>query len=144
MATADEPHDRRSRTRIPALRSDQAALTSERRSYTPTTLIAMKVSLASRIVLVEGLTEEHSLPIYAEAMEGCQFDSNGISVVECGSASASMDRVFVIFNEPHIPCYMLFDYDCGNVDKSIIEKSKGLLILAGEAMDALSTPESPL
>lgn len=90
---------------------------------------------ASKIILTEGLTEEYSLPIYADALPACSFDPQGISVVECGGKGA-MDRLFRIFNELHIPCYILFDYDNGNPDKNIIEKSKELLALAGENQDA--------
>ena len=86
---------------------------------------------ASKIVLVEGLTEEYSLPIYADVLPDCSFDPHNISVVECGG-KGSMDRLFRIFNELHIPCFMLFDYDNGNKDKNIIDKSKELLLLAGE------------
>lgn len=93
---------------------------------------------ASRIILVEGLTEEYSLPIYADALPNCSFDPRGISVVECGG-KGSMDRLYRIFNELHIPCYILFDYDSGNTDKNIIEKSKELLSLAGKTID---TPQS--
>lgn len=93
---------------------------------------------ASKIILVEGLTEEYSLPIYADALPGCSFDPKGISVVECGG-KGSMDRLYRIFNELHIPCYILFDYDFGNSDKKIIKKSKELLALVGELLDA---PES--
>jgi len=46
-----------------------------------------------------------------------------------------MDRLFRIFNELHIPCYLLFDYDSGNSDKNITDKSKELLALAGESQD---------
>jgi hypothetical protein len=90
---------------------------------------------ASKIILVEGLSEEYSLPIYADALPDCSFDRQGISVVECGGKGA-MDRLYRIFNELHIPCYILFDYDCNNADKSIIEKSKELLALAGEPQEA--------
>ncbi|MGI6379290.1 MAG: ATP-dependent nuclease [Anaerolineae bacterium] len=93
---------------------------------------------ASKIVLVEGLTEEYSLPIYADALPGCSFDPMGISVVECGG-KGSMDRIYRIFNELHIPCYMLFDYDYGNPDANIIEKSRELLTLAGLPADAPQT-----
>jgi hypothetical protein len=55
--------------------------------------------------------------------------------VECGG-KGSMHRLFRIFNELHIPCYMLFDYDIGNKDKNTIAKSKELLALAGESQDA--------
>lgn len=91
---------------------------------------------ASKIILVEGLTEEYSLPIYADALADCAFDLQGISVVECGGKGA-MDRLFRIFNELHIPCYLLFDYDSGNSDKNIIDKSKELLALVGKSQDAL-------
>lgn len=90
---------------------------------------------ASKIILVEGVTEEYSLPIYADALPNCGFDPQGISVVECGG-KGTMDRLFRIFNELHIPCYLLFDYDSGNSDKNITEKSKELLALAGESQDA--------
>jgi putative ATP-dependent endonuclease of the OLD family len=93
---------------------------------------------ASKIILVEGLTEEYSLPIFADAIPNCSFDPQGISVVECGG-KLSMDRLFRIFNELHIPCYILFDYDRGNSDKSIIAKSEELLAFAGKNRDA---PES--
>lgn len=89
---------------------------------------------ASKIVLVEGLTEEYSLPIYADAVQNCAFDPQGISVVECGGKGA-MDRLFRIFNELHIPCYILFDYDSGNPDNNIINKSKELLALVGKPQD---------
>lgn len=93
---------------------------------------------ASKIILVEGLTEEYSLPIYADALPDCSFDPHGISVVECGGKGA-MDRLFRIFNELHIPCFMLFDYDTGNADKKIIDKSNELLVLAGEGASAPTT-----
>lgn len=93
---------------------------------------------ASKIILVEGLTEEYSLPIYADAIPNCSFDPQGISVVECGG-KGSMDRLFRIFNELHIACYILFDYDNGNSDKNIIAKSKELLAFAGKSQD---DPES--
>ena len=95
---------------------------------------------ASKVILVEGFNEEYSLPIYADALPNCAFDPLGISVVECGGKGA-MDRLFRIFNELHIPCYILFDYDNGNSNKNIIEKSKGFLALAGDSQD---TPQSLL
>jgi putative ATP-dependent endonuclease of the OLD family len=90
---------------------------------------------ASKIILVEGLTEEYSLPVYADAIPDCSFDLRGISVVECGG-KGPMDRLYRIFNELRIPCYMLFDYDRGNGDNQIIEKSKELLAFADLETDA--------
>lgn len=89
---------------------------------------------ATRIILVEGMTEEYSLPIYANSIGGCSFDPLGVSVVECGGKS-SMDRLYRIFNELHIPCYIIIDYDYGNDDASIVKKSKDLLKLTGENED---------
>ena len=43
-----------------------------------------------------------------------------------------MDRLYRIFNELGIPCYIVFDYDKNNEDKNIIEKSKELLGLVEE------------
>ena len=89
---------------------------------------------ATKIILVEGATEEYCLPIYADVLEDCEFDPKGISVVECGG-KGQMDRLFRIFNELRIPCYILFDYDSGNSDSNIIDKSKELLALAGKPQD---------
>lgn len=85
---------------------------------------------ASKIILVEGLTEEYSLPIYAEALPECSFDLLGISVVECGG-KGSMDRLYRVFNELRIPCYMILDYDQDNKDTNIVAKSRELLAFAG-------------
>jgi putative ATP-dependent endonuclease of OLD family len=90
---------------------------------------------ASKVILVEGPTEEYSLPLYADALPECAFDPQNISVVECGG-KGSMDRLLRIFNELHIPCYMIFDYDSGNSDAEIISKSKKLLGLVGEDENA--------
>lgn len=89
---------------------------------------------ATKILLVEGMTEEYSLPIYADNLGACSFDPLGVSVVECGG-KCSMDRLYRIFNELHIPCYIIIDYDYGNSDGSIVMKSKDLLKLTGEKDD---------
>ena len=88
---------------------------------------------AKSIILVEGATEQYSLPIYAEAV-GHPFDSLNISVVDSGG-KGTMDRLYRIFNELGIPCYMLFDYDKNNGDKNIVDKSVELLSLLDEATD---------
>jgi len=93
---------------------------------------------ASRIILVEGPTEEYSLPIYADALLNCAFDPQGISIVECGG-KGSMDRLFRIFNELKIPCFILFDYDKGNSNEEIIKTSKELLALTGQIQEAPSS-----
>jgi putative ATP-dependent endonuclease of OLD family len=85
---------------------------------------------AKSVILVEGPTEQYALPIYAEA-SGYPLDNLNISVVDCGG-KGPMDRLYRIFNELGIPCYILFDYDKDNVHKNIIEKSQELLSLVGE------------
>ena len=88
---------------------------------------------AKSIILVEGPTEQYALPIYAETA-GHPLDSMNISVVDSGG-KGSMDRLYRIFNELGIPCFMLFDYDKDNDDKNIVDKSVELLGLIGEDTD---------
>ena len=85
---------------------------------------------ARSIILVEGATEQYALPIYAEAA-GYPFDSLNISVVDSGG-KGTMDRLYRIFNELGIPCFILFDYDKNNGDNNDIEKSKELLAMMNE------------
>ena len=92
---------------------------------------------AQKIILVEGPTEQYSIPIYAEAA-GYQLDNLNIGIVDCGG-KGQMDRLYRIFNELGISCYMLFDYDKDNPDGEIIAKSKELLQLCGQAVDSPNT-----
>jgi predicted ATP-dependent endonuclease of OLD family len=85
---------------------------------------------ANKIILVEGATEQYSLPIYAEALK-INLDLLNISIVDSGG-KGSMDRLFRVFNELGIPCYMLIDYDKDNQDAKIISKSKELLEMVNE------------
>ncbi|BEQ13053.1 ATP-dependent nuclease [Desulfoferula mesophila] len=81
---------------------------------------------AEKVILVEGPTEAYSLPIYAEAM-GILLDRENIGIVEC-VGKGQMDRLYRIFNELGIACYLLFDYDQGK-DSEVM--SKDLLALLG-------------
>lgn len=87
---------------------------------------------ARRIILVEGASEEYSLPIYAEAL-GIPFDVHNVSVVECGG-KGPMDRLYRVFNELGIPCYLLFDYDKSNSDRETVRKSEELVQLVGASV----------
>jgi predicted ATPase len=91
---------------------------------------------AKRIILVEGATEQYALPIYAEALKQ-PFDYLGISVVDCGG-KGQIDRLYRIFNELGIPCYLLFDYDKNSEKANSLSKSRELLEIAGEATEAPS------
>lgn len=86
---------------------------------------------AKTVVLVEGATEMYALPIYASKM-GIDFDARAISVVECGG-KGQIDRMYRVFNELGIPCYVIFDYDLGNNDQGVRRDTRELLSLLGAA-----------
>ena len=88
---------------------------------------------AKKIILVEGATEHYSLPIYADAL-GYPLDGLNISVVDSGG-KGPIDRLYRIFNELGIPCYMLFDYDKDSSDAETTRKSRELLEMVGESPD---------
>lgn len=84
---------------------------------------------ARKVILVEGATEQYALPIYAEAA-GYLLDNLNISIVDCGG-KGPMDRLYRVFNELGIPCYMLFDYDKDSGEANTVDKSRELLGLIG-------------
>lgn len=90
---------------------------------------------AEKVVLVEGPTEAYSIPIYAAAV-GYPLDKNNVAVVECGG-KGQMDRLYQVFNELGIPCYLIFDYDEKSDDAESIRTSRDLLKFVGES------PEPP-
>jgi hypothetical protein len=125
-------------SRVPGLRGKVTAQSMRDRyshAYNPR---RSEGFFASKVILVEGPTEEYSLPIYADALPNCSFDPQGISVVECGG-KGTIDRLFRVFNELHVPCYILFDYDKTSADKNVTDKSKELLALVGQATAAPET-----
>ena len=85
---------------------------------------------AKKIILVEGATEQYAFPIYASALN-INLDRSNVSVVDCGG-KGQIDRLYRIFNELGIPCYLVFDYDKNSNDREIIKKSVSLLELIGE------------
>jgi putative ATP-dependent endonuclease of OLD family len=88
---------------------------------------------ANKVILVEGATEQYSLPIYADALN-INLDLLNISIVDSGG-KGSMDRLFRVFNELGIPCYIIIDYDKDNQDTEIISKSRELLEMVNENTD---------
>jgi len=78
-------------------------------------------------------TESYCLPIYARPL-GHDFDRLGVSVIECGG-KGQIDRLYRIFNELAIPCYVLFDYDKDNPDKEAVQASRDLLEFLDEKPD---------
>lgn len=64
---------------------------------------------ARKVIIGEGDSEQYALPIYAAAL-GLHFDRENISVIDAGG-KGNIDRLFRVFNEFGIPCYIIFDYD---------------------------------
>lgn len=93
---------------------------------------------AAKVILVEGQTEHYALPIYAEAA-GKNLDAANVSVVDCGG-KGPMDRLYRVFNELGIPCFMVFDFDKDSNDNEILDKSRELLKLGGSPEDPPATP----
>lgn len=71
---------------------------------------------ARRVVLVEGATEEYSLPIYFKSL-GYDVDLEQTSIINAESVQ-HIDSLFLVFNELGIPCYVIFDGDKPQYDFS--------------------------
>lgn len=84
---------------------------------------------AQKIILVEGPSEEYAFPIYGEAL-GYDFNVNGVSVINSGGKGI-MDRLFRVFNEFGIPCYLIFDGDKDTTDGNVKQVTKELLKFVG-------------
>jgi predicted ATP-dependent endonuclease of OLD family len=90
---------------------------------------------AEKVVIVEGPSEQYSLPIYADCLE-YDLNQNNISVVH-SDGKGQMDRLLRVFNGFKIPTYVWFDGDKTNKDKIVTEKSLELLRLFGESIDSI-------
>lgn len=104
-------------------------------AYTPT---RNEGFFAKQVILVEGQTETYCLPIYARAL-GHDFDSMSLAVIDCGGKD-QIDRLYRIFNELGIACYVVFDYDRSNSDKTAVGASKSLLEFLNHATIASDQP----
>lgn len=93
---------------------------------------------AAKIILVEGQTEQYALPIFAEALN-INLDGLNVSIVDCGS-KGPIDRLYRIFNELGIACYMVFDYDKDSGSTETLKKSRELLELGGSPTNVPSAP----
>lgn len=94
---------------------------------------------ANKVILVEGPTEQYALPVYAKSMNH-NLERENIGIVDCGG-KGQIDRLYRVFNELGIPCYIIFDYDKNNDKPNIINKSIELLSLVEESTEA---PENVL
>lgn len=80
---------------------------------------------AKKVILVEGLTEEYSIPLYSEAL-GYNMDKEGISVVSSGG-KGQIDRLLRVFNELKIPCFVVFDGDKSSNNGEVKKMTKEIL-----------------
>ncbi len=84
---------------------------------------------AKKIVLVEGETEEYSLPIYALKL-GYDFDTNGVSIVNA-HGKHNLDQFYQLYTAFGIPVYLIFDNDRGG-KKNDSEQNVVLLRMLGK------------
>jgi len=82
---------------------------------------------ARKVVIVEGPTEEYALPIYSKAL-GYDMDKEGIAIINSGG-KGQIDRLYRLFNEFKIPCYIIFDIDKSNSDSEARRLSNELFDL---------------
>lgn len=100
---------------------------------------------AKKVILIEGETEKYSLPIYFEH-KNFDIDKERIAIISAGSAD-NIGYLYIIFNEFHIPCYIIFDGDKPDGDpeswddtkkedaKNKTRRNRELLKLIGESAD---------
>lgn len=95
----------------------------------------------SKILIVEGITEEILLPVFADKLNS-NFDKNGIYILGAGGKSKSPALYLKLKNRVNIPIILLFDADafeiCNNLKETLIRKDKYILIPYGEFEDILS------
>jgi len=95
---------------------------------------------AEKIVLVEGVTEEILLPIFAKFI-GYDFDKNGIIVIAAGGKNQVVKKYYELIEELKLPIFVLLDKDAEENIKQITpklrQKDKIHLVSCGEFEDLL-------
>ncbi|HEY5123722.1 MAG TPA: AAA family ATPase [Ignavibacteria bacterium] len=91
---------------------------------------------ADKVIIVEGQTEEYSLPVYADSLN-YNFDRNNIAIVH-SYGKCEIDRLLRIFNGFEIPTYVVFDGDKNNTDLNIKKKTLELLEMMGDPIDSIN------
>ncbi len=95
----------------------------------------------SRLIIVEGITEEILLPVFADKLN-CNFDKNGIFILGAGGKSKSPALYCLLKDKLKIPVTILFDADACDIAEilktNLLNKDKSILIQKGEFEDILS------
>jgi putative ATP-dependent endonuclease of OLD family len=94
------------------------------------TLAHNEAFFAKKIVLVEGDTEESSLPLFAKAL-GYDFDTYGVTIVNAASKN-NLDQLYQLFDAFGIPIYLIFDGDRRTNDQDKLNANELLLQMLGE------------
>lgn len=97
---------------------------------------------ADKVVIVEGPSEQYSLPIYADAL-GYDLDWHNLSVVH-SDGKGQMDRLLRLFNGFLIPTYVWFDGDKDNDDANVRRKTLELLELLGDPVGSIDAVETKI
>jgi hypothetical protein len=74
---------------------------------------------ARKVILIEGETEKYALPIYF-AYKKFDIDAERIAIISAGSVD-NISYLYVMFNELHIPCYIIFDGDKPDAELATLE-----------------------
>lgn len=95
----------------------------------------------SRLIIVEGITEEILLPVFANKL-GVNFDEKGVYILGAGGKSKSPSLYFELKDKIKIPISILFDDDAKDIvdvlNTNLMKKDKSVLIQKGEFEDILS------
>ena len=95
---------------------------------------------ADKVAIVEGPSEQYSLPIYADSLD-YNLDRNNVSVVH-GDGKGQIDRLLRVFNGFHIPTYVWFDGDKESTKSDVREKTLELLQLLGDPVKKIEDLET--
>jgi len=85
---------------------------------------------AQKVVIVEGPSEQYSLPIYADCM-GYDLNHCNVSVVHA-DGKGNIDRLLRIFSGFNIPTYVWFDGDKHSAKKEVTDTTIELMALFGD------------
>ena len=77
---------------------------------------------ANKIVLIEGDTEKYALPIYFNHA-GFDVDNERVAIISAGSVD-NISYLYAIFNEFHVPCFVIFDGDKPKIDFEELKKKE--------------------
>lgn len=117
-----------------------ANLTSETEITECRQINALKFPIR-KLVIVEGITEEILLPVFAKKV-GYDFDKLGIYISGAGGKSKSPSLYFKLKNNLKIPVALLFDNDAKEIAEvlknSLLPKDEVFVIQEGEFEDIIS------